>query len=177
MGKEKDIKKNKIKYQTEEQKEIVRFVIVILVVLLSVGLIYLATRAFVTKDLFKAKDETAEVINPGKVNYDVAIMGEIFNRPYNEYYVAIYNKTDGKYISDMSSMVYLYSNKEKHLHIYTVDLSNKMNEGYYDPENVNVSAQSLADMKVGDITLLRVKNGKITKYIVDLDKMKAELGV
>lgn len=176
MGKE-NVKKNKIKYQTEEQKEIVRFVIVIFVVLLSVGLIYLATRAFVTKDLFKAKVNQEEVVTPGTINYDVAIMGEILNRPYNEYYVAIYNKKDGKYISDMSSLVYLYSSKDKHLHIYTVDLSNKMNEEYYDPENVNTSAQSLSEMKVGDITLLRIKNGKVAKYIVDLDKMKAELGV
>ncbi len=176
MGKEK-VQKNRIKYQTEEQKEIVRFVIVILVVILCVGVIYIATRAFVTKDLFKNKDNTEEVVTPGAINYDVAIMGEILNRPYNEYYVAIYNKKDGKYISDMSSIVYLYSNKEKHLHIYTVDLSNKMNEGFYDPEHVNTGAQSVNEMKVGDITLLRVKNGKITKYIEDLDKMKSELGV
>ena len=176
MGKE-NSKKNRIKYQTDEQREIVRFVLVILIVILSVGVIYLATRAFVTKDLFKAKNETTEAVNPGVINYDVAIMGEILNRPYNEYFVAIYNKTDGKYISDMSSMVYLYSQKEKHLHIYTVDLANKMNEGYYDPEHVNEAAQNVSEMKVGDITLLRVKNGKITKYISDLDKMKAELGV
>ena len=176
MGKE-NVKKNKIKYQTDEQKEIVRFVVVILVVILCVGVIYVATRAFVTKDLFKAKTDETEVINPGSINYDVAIMGEILNRPYDEYYVAIYDKADGKYISDMSSMVYLYGQKEKHLHIYTVDLSNKMNEGFYDPENVNSSAQSVNDMKVGDITLLRVKNGKIVKYIEDLEKMKSELGV
>lgn len=173
MGKE----KTKIKYQTEEQKEIIRFVIVILVVILSVGLIYLATRAFVTKDLFTAKTDEEEVINPGVINYEVAIMGEILNRPYDEYYVAIYNKSDGKYISDMSSLVYLYGSKEKHLHIYTVDLSNKMNEDFYDPENVNTEAQSVSEMKVGDITLLKVKGGKVVKYIEDLEKMKAELGV
>ena len=32
-------------------------------------------------------------------------------------------------------------------------------------------------MKVGDITLIKVKNGKIEKYIVDYAKMEKELGL
>ena len=32
-------------------------------------------------------------------------------------------------------------------------------------------------MKVGDITLVKVKNGKIEKYIVDYAKMQKELGI
>ena len=40
-----------------------------------------------------------------------------------------------------------------------------------------VNATSVKDMKVGDITLVKVKNGKIDKYIVDYAKMQKELGI
>lgn len=172
----KKVKKNKVNYQTTEQEEIKKFLIVILVVLLCVGLIYLCTRAFVTKDLFKAKETETEEVVSGQINDSVAIMGQILNKAEDEYYVAIYNST-GKFTGDMGRLVYSYTSKEKHLHVYTVDLNNKLNSDYYDPENVNEKAQTLEDIKVGDITLIKVKKGKITKYIVDFAKMQKELGV
>ncbi len=168
-------KKKNINYNTTEQTEIKKFLIVIVVVLAICGVMYFITRAFVTKDLGKKKDE--EVVTPGTVNYNVAIMGQILNRGLDEYYVAIYDSTSKDYASDMVIMLNNYSTKEKALHVYRVDLSNKLNADYYDPDNVNTSAQSVAEMKVGDITLLKVKKGKISKYIVDYDKMKKELGV
>ena len=77
----------------------------------------------------------------------------------------------------MAILLYSYTSKKEHLHMYSVDLSNKLNEGYYDPENVNVEAKTLSEVKVGDITLIKVKNGKISKYIVDYSKMEKELNV
>lgn len=176
MGKE---SKNKVKYQTTEQVEIKNFVIVIIVVLLCVGCLYLATRLFVTKDLFKKDSETkTEETAVGTINYEVAIMGNMLQKADTEYYVAIYDQSDkGKYVADMLTLVFAYTGNEKHLPVYTVDLSNELNKGYYDPENVNVEAQTVKDMKVGDITLLKVKKGKITKYIVDYAKMQKELGI
>ena len=168
--------KNKVGYKTVEQEEMKKFLIVIIVVLLCVGGIYVLTRAFVTKDLFKEKEEKVEEVVPGVVNYDVAIMGQLLNRPYNEYYVVIYDST-GDYMADMSTLVYNYNSKEKHLHMYTIDLSNSLNASYYDPEKVNEKAASLEEIKVGDITLIKVKKGKINKYIVDYSKMQKELGV
>ena len=179
--KKNDVKKaqvNKVNYQTTEQEEIKKFLIVIVVVLLCVCAIYLLTRAFVTKDLFKKdKGEDTEEVIEGSVNYDVAIMGQILNRPYDEYYVAIYNQSEGDYISEMSSLVSSYNQKDKHLHIYTVDLSNELNKSYYDPENVNTKATKLEDIKVGDITLLKIRKGKIRSYIVDYSQMQKELDV
>ena len=99
----------KEKLRTAEQEEMFRFVCVIIIVILCVAGVYLLTRAFVTKDLFK-KDEQAEVIS-GEVKYDVAIVGQILNRPYDTYYVAVYNKTGDK-ASDMSNYIYTYQSKE-----------------------------------------------------------------
>ncbi len=170
-------KKNKINYNTTEQDEIKKFLIVIVVVLAICGAFYLLARVFVTKDLFTKEEDKTEEVTTGTVDYGVAIMGQILNRPYDEYYVAIYDASEGKYIADMATILYNYSIKEKHLHVYTVDLSNPLNADYYDPENVNTKAKSISEMKVGDITLLKIKNNKINKYIVDLDAMKKELDV
>lgn len=174
--KSKKANQNKVTYRTSEQDEMIKFIVVILVVLLCVGGIYLFTRAFVTKDLFKDDVETSEVVQEGQVNYDVAIMGQLLNRPYKEYYAVIYD-SEGDYSFDMYSLVANYSNIKNHKHIYTIDLANELNKSYYDAEKVNKDAKTVSEMKVGDITLVKVKNGKIDKYIVDLAKMKKELGI
>lgn len=171
--KEKKVKRLNI--QTTEQSELKSFFIVILVVLLGVGGLFLATKAFVTKDLF-GKEEKEEKIAAGEVNYDVTIMGSLLNRPYKEYYAVIYDTT-GEYVYDMSSLVDAYKNVKSAKHIYTIDLDNKLNKDYYDPKKVNPKAKKLEDIKLGDITLIKVKDGKIEKYITDLSKMKKELGV
>lgn len=176
----KDIKKekkkvNKVKFETTEQVEFRNFLVIILVVCFLVLGLYLFTRAFITKDLFTS-DSTEDEVQAGEVNYDITSMGQILNRPYDEYYVAIYD-SEGDYYSDMYYMVYNYNAKDEHLHIYTVDLNNYLNSSYYDPDNVNTKAKELEDIKVGDITLLKIKDGKISKYIVDFSKMEKELGV
>ena len=168
-------KKNKLYYSTGEQAEIKKFVIVVLVVLVCVVGIYYVTRAFVTKDLFTHDTTKEETIVPAEVNYDVAIVGQIMNRPYDEYFVAIYDTT-GSNNYDMSNIVSSYKSQNK-LHIYRVDLSEYMNKDFYKPDEVNEKATGVDDFKFGDITLLRIKKGKITKYITDLDAMKKELGV
>jgi hypothetical protein len=181
MEKKKDVIKNKkvsnkVTYRTSEQDEMIKFVIVILVVLLCVGGVYLFTRAFITKDLFKEETNTNEVVKEGTVNYDVAIMGQLLNRPYKQYYAVIYDST-GEFAYDMSSLVSSYAALKDHKHVYTIDLANELNKNYYDVENVNTKATKVSEMKVGDITLVKVKNGKIEKYIVDYAKMQKELGV
>ena len=164
----------KTNVKTTEQIELKNFVLVILVVVICVAGLYLVTRAFVTKDLIPK--EEGENIVAGEVNYDVAIMGQLLNRPYKEYYVVIYDST-GTHFTDMAALTAAYKDVKDHKHIYTIDLANKLNDGYYSPEEVNVKAKTLSEIKLGDITLIKVKDGKINKYIVDLAKMKKELNV
>ena len=53
-----------------------------------------------------------------------------------------------------------------------------MNKKYYDPANVNTKVKTYSDdIRFGDMTLVKIKNGKIVKYIVDYEKMEKELGV
>lgn len=176
MEKEKNTKQKKVKYRTAEQDEMLKFLGVIAVVVVCVALLYVLTRVFVTKDLFNKEETKTEETVQGSVNYSVASVGQILNRPYDEYYVFVYDTT-GDYATDMNSLLTKYNSKEKKLHAYKVDLSNYLNKEYYKPKEVNEKASAVADFKFGDITLIKVKNGKIDKYLTDYSKMQTELAV
>lgn len=176
MEKEKNTKQKKVKYRTAEQDEMLKFLGVIAVVVVCVALLYVLTRVFVTKDLFNKEETKTEETVQGSVNYSVASVGQILNRPYDEYYVFVYDTT-GDYATDMNSLLTKYNSKEKKFHAYKVDLSNYLNKEYYKPKEVNEKASAVADFKFGDITLIKVKNGKIDKYLTDYSKMQTELAV
>lgn len=175
----KNKKKRDIYYaKTSEQREMSNFFIVILVVLVCVGGIYFLTRAFVTKDLFDKDTPRENVVTPGEINYDVAIMGTILNRADEEYYVVIYDSTSS-YAIDMNNLVKAYTSAEKHLPVYVVDLSNKVMNGngkYYDPNNISTNPTSLDDLIVGDRTVIKVKKGEISKFIPDMIQKKDKDG-
>lgn len=176
MEKEKNTEQNKVKYRTAEQDEMLKFLGVIAIVVVCVALLYFLTRAFVTKDLFTKNETKTEDVVQGSVNYSIASVGQILNRPYDEYYVFVYDTT-GDHAADMNSLLTKYNSKEKKLHAYKVDLSNYLNKEYYQPKEVNEKATIVTDFKFGDITLLKIKKGKVDKYITDYTKMQTELAV
>ena len=164
--------KRNIYYATSDQEDVKKFIIVILVVAgLLVG-VYFLTRVFVTKDLIP-KEET---VVPGEVNYNVATVGTMLNRPYDSYYVLIYS-TAGEKSQEMQVVYSNYINKSGHAKMYILDLNNSLNADYYDPANENVKAKSVDEFKFGEFTLIKVVNGEVNKYINDITKIKAELGV
>ena len=167
------MKKAKRKIETEENKVVKKFIIVLLVVVACVLLVYFITRIFVSKDMFNKKEEektTTEV----EFNYDKTILGTAFNRPYDEYYVITYKISDEK-AKEISGYITTYLSKEDHLKLYFADLDDYMNKDFYDPENVNKNASAASELKVGDYTLIKFKEGKISKYIEGIEKIKEEL--
>ena len=142
-----------------------------------VAAIYFLTRIFVTKDLGKKKNEAeVEEVIPGNINYTVAIVGQILNRPYDSYYVLVFDTTGDK-VNDAQDLMVRYNVKENRKHLYRVDLNNYANKDFYDKEHENPEAKSVSEFKFGDLTLLYIKKGKVEKYITDYAKMKAELGL
>jgi len=163
----------KISYKTEEQKEVTKLIVIILVVTAFVVGAYFLTRAVVTKDLGK-KTDTEEQVTEGVINYNVAIVGEILNRSEKKYYVAVFKGT-GEYGSEMATAITGYESQKGHLRVYRVDLDNKFNADFYDPEHVKLNVTDPSDFKFGDVTLLKVEGGKVTTAITDLSKIKKEL--
>lgn len=171
------MKKNKkIKYETEEQKEVKRFIYVLLGLILVVVGIYFFTRIFITKDLLNNK--TNEVTyTEGTINYDVAIVGNMLNRPYEEYYLIAFD-SEGTKVNYYNTLASMYMSVEKSLKLYHIDLANELNKKYVaTDENISEKFESIDKLKLGEVTLIKVKNKKVTKFITSIENIEKELAV
>lgn len=167
---EKELKKGG-KSRTEAEETIRRFIIIFVVVLVLLIGIYFLTKVLLDN---RSTANNNSTIN-GEVNYDVTTIGMILNRPYDEYYVMIYNSEDAKAIY-YSSLITNYQQKEDGLKVYYCDLANSLNSEYKANNNqTNPSAKKIEELSLGEVTLLKIKDGKIDKYIENIDSIKSAL--
>ena len=161
------------KYISEEQEAIIRFVKILLGVIIFIILIYFATRLFVQKDLVNSKKETAVT----EVNYSKMVFGTMLNRPYDEYYVFAYSSEDVK-ANLYSSYAEQYSGNKDSSYVYYVDLEDSLNKDLVSVDgNTNPKAKSVSELKVGSLTLIKVENEKIVKYLEKEKDIKNEFGI
>lgn len=169
-------KKNKkvknIKLDTgNDEYELKSFLIILGVICLLVAGIY-----FLTEHLNKDSESISDIVTPGEINYDKVSVGTMLNRPYDKYYVLVYNSEDPNavlYSAILSS--YMQKDKEK---IYFCDLANSLNKKYYDVYNngkTNPAAQRVEEFNFGDLTLLTIEDSKITNYTEKIETIKGIL--
>lgn len=170
------MKKDKIKkYETEEQMEVKKFIFVLLGLIIVIIGVYFFTRAFVTKDLSKKTNEIN--YNEGKINDEVVIVGTMLNRPLKEYYVFAFSSEDNMAIY-YNALVSKYLEKEKSLKVYYLDLENAFNKDYVaNDEKASTAFTNIKDLKLGNLTLLKVKDGKVNKFLTSEDEIKKELDI
>ena len=173
LSKKEEKKMAKQVYKTDEQNEIKKFIIILLIVGIIVVAAYFLTRIFVTKDLLNQdqKEKTEAVFD-----YNITIVGSMLNRPYDEYYVLAYSSKSPE-VNYYAGILSRYQEKEDSLKIYVVDLNDSMNSSYYSKDETNPEAKNIEDLKLGDFTLIKVKNKQISKYLESADSIKAELGL
>lgn len=168
---EKEIKKVSKKINTgvnEETSDFKRLLIILGIVVVVIIGVYFVSKLIVDKR--KENSNNNEIIT-GKIDYDIVSVGTILNRPYDEYYVMVYNgeDTDAMYYS---SLITAYQAKEKSLKIYYCDLSNTLNSKYISTSDKgNSNAKKTEEFSFGKVTLMKIKEGKITSYIENLDKI------
>lgn len=169
-------KDKKIKYVTEEQKEVKKFICVLLGLVLVIVGVYFFTRVFITKDLFNNK--TNEVTyTDGTINYDVAIVGNMLNRPYDEYYLMAFDSESTK-VNYYNTLASMYISSKKSLKLYHIDLANELNKKYIaEDNNISKKFESIDKLKLGEVTLIKVKNKKVTKFITNIEDIAKELTV
>lgn len=167
----KELKSSRVSDEHDSDNVVKRFVILfIIIVLLVVGIYFLTTLIVDKRNDTKGNDTIA-----GEVNYDVVSVGMILNRPYEEYYVMVYNSEDSEAVY-YSSLITNYQQKEKSLKLYFCDLGSVFNQSYVSNDgNSNSKAQNIDELKFGKVTLLKIKDGKISKYIETVDDIKATL--
>lgn len=168
MTKSKKIKQKN--YKSEDEQEISRFIKILLIVVVFILGIYFFTSIFVKKEFDINKD-----ITEGQISSNNIIVGSILNRPYDEYYVLVYNSSSNQ-STLYESLIYLYEQKENSKRIYLVDLDNDLNKKYIS-EKSNPDAKKIQDFKFGDITLLKIKNKNVNKYLENIESIKKELDI
>lgn len=171
------MKKNKnVKYETEEQKEVKKFICVLLGLVIAVVGIYFFTRAFVTKDLFNSNSDDV-TYTEGTINYDVAIVGNMLNRPNDEYYLMAFD-SEGTKVNYYNTIASKYMSSENSLKMYHIDLANELNKKYIaTDDNISKKFESIDKLKLGEITLIKVKNQKVTKFITNIEDIAKELTI
>ena len=155
------------KYYTDEQKEIFKFGKILLGVVLIFGLMYLFTTLVNKGDKYKRTN------NAGEIQYDSIIIGTMLNRADAEYYVLITDKSTMDNLTVISKASN-YKNGAGNLPIYTADLSLEFNKNFISGES-HYNEDNLDDFTVKGTTLVKVKNGKIIKFIEEKDKILEEL--
>lgn len=161
--------------QNEETKTMKQFLITLIIVIIGVVGIYLLTKYVVKKD--NATNNSSNTEEKNYIDPNTAIVGTMLNKSMDAYYVIIYDKTKDN-ATTYYSLVSTYKAKDKALKVYTVDLSNSLNKKYIATDNkTNPKATNLEDLKFGEVTLLKVKNNKITEAYETTDAIKKALDV
>ena len=173
--KAKKIKKG-VNVTTEDDTDIKTFFIILIIIVLLIVAVYFITNV-VKKDKTEEKDKETVA---GEINYDITSVGTILNRPYDKYYVLVYNSEDNAAVK-YSALLQSYmngQNEKDYIKIYYCDLNNTLNQKYYnvgDDNKSNPKAKKVSDFDFGDLTLLKIEKGKITEYIEDYENIQTKL--
>ena len=162
MGRElrrKEAKREGKSLKNEEIKEeynVKKIVITCVIVLVSIGLVYLISALFITKELdWFSKEEVKE--NTNSVENSI-LASAIFKQKEDEYYVYFYdfNEDNNMYKNIVSSKL---SSKK----VYNVDTSSGLNSNYVSDVS-NKKATGLDDLKVINDTVIKIVGDTIVEY-------------
>lgn len=171
MKKSKKLKTNDvelIKTTNEETDQVRTFVFILVGVAIVTGLLYfLSTKYFVKDGVKNDDDSTEETYAYNNVN-----VGTVFNRSESEYYVFAFDPEDLK--STYYSAV-LNSYKDDKIKMYYLDLSLGINRDYV-KETGNKDATKASELALRTPTLIKIKEGKIEKYLESIEDIEKEIG-
>ncbi len=164
--KKKEPKQTLIKQVNDADDQIRKFVIILTGVAVICVLSYLFTAKFLVKDKTKDTDKKDET----SISYDNIRVGNIFNRPYDSYYVLA---TDLTKDTTYQSLVGTFTTNHSNTKVYFIDLSLSVNKEYIGKSNKNATKAS--EIKLSDPTLIKIKNGKIVSYLDNKNSIENEL--
>ncbi len=159
--------RNKDKKEVTSEIQLKSFLINLISVLAFIWLIYLGILGLKALGLFDA-GYTKPNRDATEISYEYILLGTVFNRSEKDYYVIFddYDKNAYTYTNEVVS-----SGVKKPL--YKVDLSKGENASCKS-DTSNPNAKNASELKINDITLIRITNGKIAKYISGSEKIEAQ---
>lgn len=168
-NKKKQVKKvnKKVNKKTEEENEMKGLIKTIIIVLASFLVCYLLFLLMDKIGMFEKGYERPDN-SSNEFTYNTAIIGTVFNRPENEYYVAFDEENGNNYFDSLLS---LYKGS---LQIYKVNMSLGIN-AKYKSEIGNSKAIRSNELKIATPTLIKIKNGSIVRYLESINDIESEL--
>lgn len=161
--------KRKEKFYTEEQKEIFSFLKILGILVVIVVIFY-----FLTSKVFNNKSLYTRTNKEGAVQYNYIYLGTLLNLSDSEYYVLALDINDAS-LTKVLNAASLYKSKEKNaLPLYYSDLNFELNKNFVSNES-SYDEKDLAKLKINKLALIKVSNGKITKFVTSEDEIASLL--
>lgn len=170
MKKNKKMKSNEvelIKTTNEETDQVKTFVYILIGVAVVTGLLYFLSTNYFVKDGVKNDDDVAEEAYA----YNNVNVGTVFNRSESEYYVFAF---DPENLQSSYYSALLNSYKSDKVKMYFMDLSIEINKEYV-KDISNSKATKPSELALKSPTLIKIKSGKIDKYLENIEEIEKEL--
>lgn len=161
----------------DDESEVKRFMITILIVVMIVLVMFVFTKYVINDGDIKIS--VFESLD-GNINYNVASVGTMLGKADSEYYVYAYSsESRDSYSYQILAAAYAASYEEGTLPIYHIDTNKYLNKSFLATEDKpeNVDAKTIEDISFGEISLLKIENGKIVKYLNTIEDIKTELNI
>ena len=158
--------RNKNKVEVTAKDQVKSFIVTLLSVLLFIGAMYLCVLGLKALGAFE-KGYTRPENSGAEISYEYILIGTVFNRVENEYYV-IFDDFEKDLHSNLSALV-----SKKKLSVYKVDMSKGENASYLS-DTSNPNAKDVSELKINDVTVARIKNHKIVEYITGYENIEAK---
>lgn len=160
-------KKREKKIEVTQDDKIKSIIYTIIGVFVFFGLMYLCVLGLNKLGAFE-EGYTKPQSNV-EFDYEKIMIGSVFNREEQTYYVLFDNYKDNKVDSYINSLV-----DELDYTVYKVDMSLSENSSHIS-ETANKSASKSSELEINDITLIKITNGKIVKYLTGIDDIESYL--
>lgn len=151
-------RKQKVEVTTKDQAKSIIFTFV--GVVLFLGLFYLGMLGLEKLGLFQ-KGYTAPNAKEIEVSTEYITIGNVFNKSNQVYYV-LFDNYENNFTSD--SYVNALVDNISGTNVYKVDMSRPEN-AKFSSQKENKNATKSEELAINGVTLIKIKNGKIVKYV------------
>ncbi len=168
------IKQNKIKKEknimTDEQAEIRNFIIILITIVVIVIAIFFFTKYVINDGDVRLPYSDSQT---GSVVYDMVTVGTMLSKSEEEYYVLSYS-SDSTKAPYYANLVNVYMASEDSLSVYYLNTDDNFNKDYLllENEEENTNPANISELTLGELTLIKVEEGKMEEYYSTLEDIE-----
>ena len=160
-------KRMSIKYSNEDMGEIKTLIIItIIIVVFAVGLF------FITEFVMNRRDRNETGEEP-KISYVDTIIGDMFDKPFDEYYVFAFSVRDAR-AQRFFNIMTNYEKKEDSKWVYFADLNLVFNQ-FAVSEESNPKPTHPTEVRINEVGLFHIRDGKVVNFFEKIEDIEKAL--